>query len=148
MQGKISSARLRRCAAGLPATDIKTTVSRLETLSAAPSSVLSLSKAHDGCAPAAGFGRRVRPTLDEGRAGKYFSYRLALHADALAMNDSDAAKSGALRLAQILFDDAPDVARRDGVQVKNVSNLQTDGFGEGIEEINLVLFFVVRKPSR
>lgn len=103
----------------------------------------------DGCAPSAGFGGGVRPVLDEGRAGEDAADGLALDADAFAVNDADGAKTRLPRLAQVFFDDAPDITRRDGVEVNDVSNLDAEGFGEGIEGVYLrVVREIIRRDIR
>ena len=53
----------------------------------------------------------------------------------------------ALDLAQVLLDDGAHLARRDGVEVEHVLDLQTHGLRERVEGVNVRLF-VVRKLLR
>ena len=55
------------------------------------------------------------------------------------MNNPHAAKTCAACLSQILFDHALDLARRDGVKIKDIGNLHSHGFRKRIEGINLFL---------
>src|SRR5205085_2809135 len=93
----------------------------------------------DGRAPPSGFGRRVREALDERRAGENLSDYLALDAYALAVNDANDVEAFAPSLAQVLLDDGAHLARRYRVQVEHVADFKTDGFGERVEQVNLVV---------
>src|SRR5688572_28418730 len=98
-------------------------------------------EAGDGRAPAAGFGRGVGEVLDEGGAGEDGADVLALDADALAVDDADAAEAKAVSLAQVLLDDGAHLARRDGVEVEDVLYLKPHRFGERVEGVNAVEVF-------
>ena len=96
---------------------------------------------NDGRAPAAGFGRGVGEVPDEGRGGEYAPHRLALDADALAVDDADACEARLACLFEVFDDDPLDVAGRDGVEVEHVLYLQPHRLGERVERVNVRLFF-------
>ena len=85
------------------------------------------------------FWRSVRPMGNKRRARQDIAHHLALHAFALAVNDSHTAKACAISLSQIFFDHALDLARRDGVKIKDIENLHPHGFRKRIEGINLFI---------
>jgi len=92
----------------------------------------------DGCAPASGFGRGVCEVFYEGCAREDAAHHFALHADALAVYDADAAKASLSGLFQICFDHLFDIARRDGVQVKDISYLYLNRVWKRVEGVSSV----------
>jgi hypothetical protein len=61
--------------------------------------------------------------FDEGRARENRADCLALNADALAVDDSDASEALAVCFAQVLFDDGAHLARSYGVQIEHARYL-------------------------
>lgn len=92
----------------------------------------------DGCAPSACFGRGIRKTLDEGRAREDAPDGFALYADAFAVYETHGSEPRASRFEQVRFDDAFDIARRDGVKVEDIADFESNRFGKGIEGIEVV----------
>jgi hypothetical protein len=90
-------------------------------------------------APAPGFRRGIRPIFNKRSAREDAPYNLALHADAFTVNEAHGAKACAAGLKQVLFDDALNITRRDGVQVEDITNLYRDREREGIKRIDLAL---------
>ena len=96
----------------------------------------------DGCAETASRRRRVRPVSDERGAREDGADGRALYAAPLAVNQAHAAEAEPVRLAQILLDRALYVARRKGVEIEYVRNLQADRLREGIVEIDRFIIVV------
>ena len=69
-------------------------------------------------------------------------HQTPLHAPPLAVNDAHAAEPGAARFLQIFHQDPFDVARRDGVKIENVCDLQPDGFKEEVVRVKFVLALI------
>jgi len=73
---------------------------------------------------------------------------------ALAVNDADPSNLAAVRLFEIVFDDSPDLTRRNRVQVYHVSKFDYYRVREGIERIKrpevfaLILLFIAVSAFR
>src|SRR5437899_240097 len=81
---------------------------------------------HKRRAPSAGFRGRIAVILHERGPGEYASDEFPLQSDAPAVNDSQRGEAQSVRLDEILFDDCFDIARRNGVQVENIGDGNTE----------------------
>src|SRR5204863_5678205 len=74
-------------------------------------------------------------------ARKNASYHLALNSDAPAVNDPHAAKTCFVSLLQVFFYNTLYVARWNGMQVKDITDLNRYWIGKGIEGIDVYIVF-------
>jgi hypothetical protein len=95
----------------------------------------------DGRAPAAGFGRGVGEVFDEGRAREHRADGLALHADALAVDDAHAAE--AFRRASRRYSSTTARTSRGGIEWRsNTSPIsKAHRLRKRVEGVNVVRLF-------
>jgi hypothetical protein len=91
-------------------------------------------KVNHGCAPASGFGGSIRELEHVGRTRQDAAHGLALYSNPAPMNNAQRAQPQAARFGEILFDHGFDIARRNGVEVEDISNGNADRLGRFFHE--------------
>ena len=81
----------------------------------------------DDCgSPPTGLGGRIAKRSYEIRAGEHAPNHFPLDADAAAVNDTEPSKTEPVRFREVFLDYSLHVARRHGMEVKDVGDGNTD----------------------
>jgi hypothetical protein len=87
-----------------------------------------MTERHDRSAPTSGFHGRIAERMDELGPREHRLHHFTLNADASSMNDPQRRQSKFVRFFEVSFDGSFRVAGRDGMEVENVRDRDSDGF--------------------
>ncbi len=97
-------------------------------IAALPHEFEKLSQRDERSSPASGFRGRVAVREDERRASQHSAHNFPLHADPPPVDDAQGFQTQAVRFLEISFDSCPDLLGLQGMEVKDITDRDADGF--------------------